>query len=192
MSVLVERSSPSVVPQRVGGADRAGARIRRRQRQRALLVRNGDVGADKAVQRQPQHEIAQILRRDRLDDVAALDAERAQPVMMDQRRARMRRRPSDQAGGGGLGAVIVCPLRCRRRRSIPHRASRLRCQCARRRIAATIAAQRQRHAGGKPDRGEIDPVIGRARRTPSPPPAPPITAGSAPSPSARRRSARPR
>ena len=102
-SVLVEHSSPSSIPQRIGGADRAGALVRLRQRQRALLVRNGDVGADEAAQRQPEHEILELVGRHRLDDVAALDAERAQPVMMDQRRARMRGRPSDQARGGGFG-----------------------------------------------------------------------------------------
>jgi hypothetical protein len=39
------------VPQCVGGADRARARVGPGQRQRALLVRNGDVGADKTVAR---------------------------------------------------------------------------------------------------------------------------------------------
>src|SRR5207237_9849044 len=89
-------------PQRVGRADRAGARVRLRQRKRALLVRNGDVGADKAAQRKPEDEILELVGRYRLDDVAARDAERPQPVMMDQRRARMRGRPSDQARGGGF------------------------------------------------------------------------------------------
>ena len=41
-----------LVPQRIGRADRAGALVRFRQRQRLLLVRQGDVGADKAAQRQ--------------------------------------------------------------------------------------------------------------------------------------------
>ena len=89
-----------LVPQRIGRADGAGARVRLRQRQRALLVRQGDVGADEAAKRKPEDEILELVGRDRFDDVAALDAEGAQPVMMDQRRARMRRRPSDQACGG--------------------------------------------------------------------------------------------
>ncbi len=90
-------------PQRVGGAHGLGARIGRRQRQHAFLVRDGDIGADKTAQRQPQHEIAQIIGRNGLDDIAACDAERAQPIMMDQRRARMRGRPSDQTGCGRFG-----------------------------------------------------------------------------------------
>ena len=114
----------ALVPQRIGGADRARARVRLRQRQRALLVRNGDVGADEAAERKPEDEILKLVGRHRFDDVAALDAERPQPVMMDQRRARMRRRPSDQARGGGFGfrchhgcqigqaAVAVNALRC--------------------------------------------------------------------------------
>ena len=101
-SVLVERSSPSS-NHSVLAAPTARARVvRRRQRQRPLLVRNGDVGADEAAQRKPQHEIRELVGRHRLDDVAAFDAERPQPVMMDQRRARMRRRPSDQACGAGF------------------------------------------------------------------------------------------
>jgi len=70
-------------PKRVGGADRAGARIRLRQLQRALLVRNGDVGADEAAQRQTEDEILEFVRRYGLDDIAARDAKRPQPVMMD-------------------------------------------------------------------------------------------------------------
>ena len=89
-------------PQRIGRADRARARIRLRQRERALLVRKCDVGADEAAQRQPEQEILELVGRHRLDDIAALDPERPQPVMMDQRRTRMRGRPSDQARGGGL------------------------------------------------------------------------------------------
>ncbi len=57
-----------LVPQRIGRADRAGTRVRPGQRQRALLVRNGDVGADKAVRRQMQHELGKALGRHRLDD----------------------------------------------------------------------------------------------------------------------------
>ena len=107
-------------PQRVGRADRAGALVRLRQRQRALLVRNGDVGADEAAQRQAEHEILELVGRHRLDDIAALDAERPQPVMMDQRRARMRGRPSDQARGGGSCSTRRSSwLRCRARLSPP-------------------------------------------------------------------------
>ena len=65
----------AVIPERIGSADRAGAGVRRRQRQRALLVRNGDIGADKAVRRQMQHELGKAFRRHRLDIVAALDAQ---------------------------------------------------------------------------------------------------------------------
>ena len=102
MSVLVESSSPSSYHS-VLAAPTARARASGlRQRQRALLVRNGDVGADKAVGRQMQHELGKTFGRHRLDIVAALDPERPQPVMMDQRRARMRRRPSDQACGAGF------------------------------------------------------------------------------------------
>ena len=87
----------ALVPQGIGRADRTRPRVGHRQRQRALLVRNGDVGADKAMRRQMQHEFGKAFGRHRLDIVAALDTERPQPIMMDQRRARMRRRPSDQA-----------------------------------------------------------------------------------------------
>ena len=90
-------------PQRIGRADRARPRIRLRQRKRALLVRNGDIGADKAAQRQPEQEILELVGRHRFDDIAARDPKRPQPVMMDQRRAGMRGRPSDQARGGGVG-----------------------------------------------------------------------------------------
>ncbi len=93
----------ALVPQRIGRADRAGTGIRRRERQRALLVRNGDVGADETVRRKVHYELGEAFGRHRLDAVAALDAELAQPVMMDQRRARMRGRPSDQACGAGFG-----------------------------------------------------------------------------------------
>ena len=70
-----------------------------------FLVREGDVGAGKAAQRKPEHEILELIRRHGLDDIAARDAERPQPVTMDQRRARMRSRPSDQARGGGSGSL---------------------------------------------------------------------------------------
>ena len=52
-------------------------------------------------------KLGKLVRRHRLDDVAALDAQRPQPVMMDQRRARMRRRPSDQACGAGFVTVVI-------------------------------------------------------------------------------------
>ena len=102
-SVLVEHSSPSAYHSVLAAPTARRACVRLRQRQRALLVRNGDVGADEAAERQPEHEILELVGRHRFDDVAALDAERAQPVMMDQRRARMRGRPSDQTGGAGFG-----------------------------------------------------------------------------------------
>ena len=63
-----------LVPQRVGGADRAGAGIGHGQRQRALLVRKGDVGADKTMRRQTANENGKILGRHRFDHIAALDA----------------------------------------------------------------------------------------------------------------------
>src|ERR1700740_186681 len=91
------------VPQRVGRADRAAPRVRHRQRQRALLVRQGDIGPDETMRRQMKYEFGKAFGRDRLDIVATLDLKRAQPVMMDQRRTRMRRRPSDQACGAGSG-----------------------------------------------------------------------------------------
>src|SRR5213075_242128 len=74
-------------------------------RQHPLLVRNSDVGADKATERKPKNEILEFIRRHGFDDITPLDAERPQPVMMDHRRARMRGRPSDQAGGGGPGST---------------------------------------------------------------------------------------
>ena len=101
-----------LVPQRIGGADRARALVRLAQRQRALLVREGDIGADKAVGRQMQHEFGEAFGGHRLDIVAALDAERPQPVVMDQRRARMRRRPSDQACGAGFCLSGHCGSCC--------------------------------------------------------------------------------
>ena len=106
-SVLVERSSPSAYHS-VLAAPTALARASGSTRQvRLLLVGNSDVGADEAPQRQPQHEIAKIVRRHGLEDIAALDPERAQPVAMDQRRARMRGRPSDQACGGVLVPAVI-------------------------------------------------------------------------------------
>ena len=159
-----------LVPQRVGGADRARPRVRPRQRQRALLVRKGDVGADEAVARQMQHEFGKSFRRHRLDVVAALDAERAQPVMMDQRRARMRCRPPDQACGGGFG----------RRSSSPSlRTSRVLSDLIVKSCKSVLQvnasggssrhdrAQRQCPARGKPDRGEVDPVIGERAAHPT-------------------------
>ena len=101
-----------LVPQRIGGADGAGACVRLRQRQRPLLVRNGDVGADKAVRRQMQHELGKAFRRHRLDVVAAFDAQRPQPVMVDQRRARMRCRPSDQTCGTRFSGRGHCQSCC--------------------------------------------------------------------------------
>src|SRR5947208_10500180 len=52
---------------RIGRADRAGACIRLGQRQRAFLVRNGDVGADKAVRRKTQNKILKLIGRYRLN-----------------------------------------------------------------------------------------------------------------------------
>jgi hypothetical protein len=124
-------------PKRVRSADGPGTRIGRGQRQHVFLVRDGDVGADEAAQRQPQHEVAQILGRDRLDDVASLDPERAQPVTMDQRRARMRGRPSDQTGCGSPERGHLSLGSCSR----PiHFASRRLCQARGRRIAAAAIA----------------------------------------------------
>ena len=175
----------AIVPQRIGGADRAGARIRHRQRQRALLVRNGDVGADKAVGRKMQHELGKAFGRHRLDVVAALDAERAQPVMMDQRRARMRRRPSDQACGAGFVGTVVMRLQIGQAAFAVNPAA-----CA---VAKTMtASSRPCRRGGKPDRGQIDPAIGAGAAYRAGHQAPPTATGSAARPSAGRRSAPPR
>ena len=124
-SVLVERSSrPSyhsvlaapTARARASGIDNSSARS---------LCGMVTLAPTKPWRRQMQHELGKAFGRHRLDVVAALDAERAQPVMMDQRRARMRRRPSDQACGAGLlGSVVIAfnsdkqrslsipPLRC--------------------------------------------------------------------------------
>src|SRR5260370_42230753 len=59
-----------------------------------------------------QHELGKAFRGYGLDIVAALDAERPQPVMMNQRRARMRGRPSDQARGGSFGHGCHCQSCC--------------------------------------------------------------------------------
>jgi len=69
--------------------------------------------ASYAVRRETQHKLGKTFRRHRLDIVAAFDAKRAQPIMMDQRRARMRCRPSDQACGPGFGHGCHCQSCCK-------------------------------------------------------------------------------
>ena len=157
------------VPQRIGGADGAGPRIRHCQRQRALLVRDGDVGADKAVGRQMQHEFGKAFRRHRLDIVAALNAKRPQPVVMDQRRTRMRRRPSDQACGVGF-SYGSHHLPCRRTHLVTysHQASRFPSQYSRRARSACKSVQycgADQAWGGtieSDETGALAPIVKRA------------------------------
>src|ERR1700722_19544184 len=86
-------------PQRVGGADRFGALVRQRIGQRLLLVRHRDIGADIIARVQRLHEGFEFVRRHRLAAVFAGDAVSFQPVVMNERRARMFDRPADDASG---------------------------------------------------------------------------------------------
>jgi hypothetical protein len=101
-SVLVEHSSPSA-NHSVLAAPTALARASGFDSASACSL--WGMVTDEAAEREPKQKILELVGRHRLDDVAALDAERPQPVTMDQRRARMRRRPTDQAGGAGFGST---------------------------------------------------------------------------------------
>jgi hypothetical protein len=89
----------AIIIERVGCADGSRALVWLRQLQRPLLVRDRDIGAHEAVPRKMHDEFGESFRRNRLNAVAARYSVQAQPIVMDQRRARMRRGPSDQAGG---------------------------------------------------------------------------------------------
>src|SRR5579862_3771131 len=97
--VGIGRAQHAVEPQRVGRADGARAIVRPRGGQRRFLVRYCDVGADIAVLRERFHECAEFLRADRLAPIIAGDAVLFQPVIMNERRARMFDRPADDASG---------------------------------------------------------------------------------------------
>src|SRR5580700_8175500 len=86
-------------PQRVGGADRLGALIWQRKRQRLFLVRHRDIGADIIARVERLHKGIEFVRRHRLAAVFAGDAVSLQPIVMNERRARMFDRPSDDASG---------------------------------------------------------------------------------------------
>ena len=131
-SVLVERSSPpsyhSVLAAPTARARSSGF-VSASARSLCGMV---TLAPTKPCVERCMHEFCEALGRHRLDAVAALDAERAQPVMMDQRRARMRRRPSDQACGAGFGLAQASSLLKPRMRSVrrcSNRASRGGCQC---------------------------------------------------------------
>src|SRR5450759_1399028 len=87
----------AIVPQRIGGADRARALVRLRQRKRGLLVRDGDVAADIAVLAQMRDELGEFIRRHRLAPVFGVEIMLLDPIIVDQRRARMRRRTGHDA-----------------------------------------------------------------------------------------------
>ena len=93
------KQTPAVVPERVGGADRTRAIVRLRHRQRRLLVRDRDVGADIAALGQMRDEIGERLRRDLLAPVGGVEIVLLDPIAVDQRRARMPDRPADHACG---------------------------------------------------------------------------------------------
>ena len=75
---------------RSSGCDKASA---------ALLVRHRDIGADIAARGERLHEGSEFFRRHRLAAVFAGDAVAFEPVIMNQRRARMFDRPADDASG---------------------------------------------------------------------------------------------
>jgi len=86
-------------PERIGGPDRLRQRIGPRQAHHRLLVRHGDVRAHVAAISQVGDELGEAFGRHRLTPILGRDAELAQPIGMDQRRARMLDRPADHAGG---------------------------------------------------------------------------------------------
>src|SRR6185295_10734471 len=99
LDVGVGRLERSLVePERVRGADGFGTVVGLRERERNFLVRDGDVGADIAVIGEMRHELREFFRRHAFAPVLAGETMLPDPIIMDQRRARMRRRPADDAG----------------------------------------------------------------------------------------------
>src|SRR5674476_1356839 len=97
-SVLVERSvSPSYHSVLAEPDERARAVVRLRQRKHRLLVRHADVAADIAMLAQMRDELGEFFRRHRLAPVFGVEIMLLDPIIMDQRRARMRRRPGHDA-----------------------------------------------------------------------------------------------
>ena len=88
-----------VEPERIGRADGARAIVRLRQRERRLLVRHRDVGADITARTEFFDEIGKLVRRHRFAAVFAGDAVEFEPVIVNERRARMFDWPADDAGG---------------------------------------------------------------------------------------------
>jgi hypothetical protein len=73
----------ALVPQGIGSADRARALVRRRYRERGLLVRDRDIGADITVLAQMSDEVSEILRRHRLAPVFGIQLVLFDPVIVD-------------------------------------------------------------------------------------------------------------
>ena len=76
------------------------ARIRLAELKRGLLVRQRHIGADIAARAQAGGKGREILRRNRLLAVIGGEPVLTDPVVVDERRARMAGRPADHAGGG--------------------------------------------------------------------------------------------
>src|SRR6185437_5799554 len=69
------------------------------QRERRFLVRHRDIGAHITARRKCAHELGKLVRRHRLAPVFAGDAVALEPIIMDERRARMRNRPANHTRG---------------------------------------------------------------------------------------------
>ena len=94
-SELVERSSRPRTTAYWRRRPRARVRPASRAASAASLVRHGDVGADIAARAQDFDEIGELGRRHRLAPVFGVDVVLLDPVIVDQRRARMLDRPAD-------------------------------------------------------------------------------------------------
>jgi len=73
--------------------------------ERGLLVRHRDVAADVTVGREPRHKALERIRRDVLELVAAGNAQHGEPVVVDQRRARVGDRMAHDAGAADGGSA---------------------------------------------------------------------------------------
>src|ERR1700733_11177274 len=89
----------AVKPQRIGGADGAGARVRLRAFERRLLMGHGYIGAGIAARGERLRKGAEFFRPHGLGPVRAGNAVSLQPVIMNEWRPRMLDRPADDASG---------------------------------------------------------------------------------------------
>src|SRR5262245_14048817 len=88
-----------LVPKRVGGANGPRRRmLAHRRGERRFLVRQGDIAAGKTARTHVSQECGDVARPNRLPLIAADDAVFAEPIAVNQRRARMRNRPADDTG----------------------------------------------------------------------------------------------